>query len=265
MKNNDLLLEIPVFRPEYKKWKKYGYTNPKEKQNLQELLCETSKGYCMYCYTRVQIDGKVFGNLEHAIEKNNSKKLTECIPDIGLACPICNTTFKRIGEKKRKLPSDLIKIFEKNSKCAVSKRKQCTVPCKALKKLCEAYVSMEQAQIILQPMGIVGSQSGGMLELQYDVMKMEFQPSFGKHTYTQEELNFIYEHINRFRLNDARYKTRQLYEFIKIIIDHQGFIPKYQFSNMIVELFFIKLVGRSTEEILKICRSIYLSAFLYMS
>lgn len=53
----------------------------------------------MYCYTRVLVDRKMFGNLEHAIEKNNSDKLIECIPNIGLACPTCNQSFKRRNEK----------------------------------------------------------------------------------------------------------------------------------------------------------------------
>lgn len=38
----------------------------------------------MYCYSRVLVDRKMFGNLEHAIEKKNSDKLIECIPNIGL-------------------------------------------------------------------------------------------------------------------------------------------------------------------------------------
>ncbi len=31
-----LLLEMPVFQPHYKKWKKYGYTNSTEKVNLKD-------------------------------------------------------------------------------------------------------------------------------------------------------------------------------------------------------------------------------------
>ncbi len=53
----------------------------------------------MYCYTRVRVDEKLYANLEHAIEKSNSDKLIECVPNIGLSCPVCNQTFKRIGEK----------------------------------------------------------------------------------------------------------------------------------------------------------------------
>lgn len=42
-----LILEIPTFKPEYKRWKRYGYQNTKEKGNLQEVLRKSSKGFCM--------------------------------------------------------------------------------------------------------------------------------------------------------------------------------------------------------------------------
>lgn len=94
-----------------------------------------SGGYCMYCYSRVKVDKKLYGNLEHAIEKSNSDRLIECIPNIGMACPICNMSFKRIGEQKRKITDFAIQNFEDNSKCTAERRKQCTVPCKPLRLL----------------------------------------------------------------------------------------------------------------------------------
>ncbi len=39
----------------------------------------------MYCYTRVRIERNLYAELEHAIEKDNSNRLYECVPDIGLA------------------------------------------------------------------------------------------------------------------------------------------------------------------------------------
>ena len=39
-----LLFEMPAFRPYYKKWKKYGYTNIKEKNNLKDTLEESTGG-----------------------------------------------------------------------------------------------------------------------------------------------------------------------------------------------------------------------------
>lgn len=71
-----LRLKIPCFQPEYKRWKRYGYTDVTEKENLHKLLEDTTGGYCMYCFSRVKIDGKSHGHLEHAIEKNNSDRLS---------------------------------------------------------------------------------------------------------------------------------------------------------------------------------------------
>lgn len=97
---DNLILQMPLFRPRYKKWKKYGYTKKDEKENLKEVLEESSGGYCMYCYTRIRVDGKLYANLEHAIEKSNSEKLRECIPNIGIACPRCNQSLKKAGERE---------------------------------------------------------------------------------------------------------------------------------------------------------------------
>ena len=108
-----LLIEMPAFKPEYKKWIKYGYNNPIEKNNLKDALEESTGGYCMYCYSRIRVDHKLFAHLEHAIEKNNSNKLIECIPNMGLSCAVCNQTFKRIGERKRKIPQKTIEKYEK--------------------------------------------------------------------------------------------------------------------------------------------------------
>lgn len=180
-----LYLSIPAFHVRYKRWKKYGYARAEEKENTKEALLEASEGYRMYCYSRVQIDQKVNGNLEHAIEKNNSLKLIECIPDIGIACPSCNLSLKRVGEQKRKISDSTKRQFEEKSRCTIEKRKQCTVPCKALRNLQIAYSNMPDAEIILQPMSVTGRQSGEILQLQYDVMKMEFQPDTVHHTYAE--------------------------------------------------------------------------------
>lgn len=259
-----LLFEMPVFRPHYKKWKKYGYLNLKEKNNLKGILEESTGGYCMYCYTRVRVDGKLYANLEHAIEKSNSDKLIECIPNIGLSCPICNQTFKRIGEKNRKIKKENVLQYEESSKCSIKNRKQCTVPCKALRRLQENYSSFPDAEILLQPMGIQGKESNEILILQYNVMNMEFEPAKDSHTYSDRELHFIEAHIKRFRLNDPKFRSRQLFDFIKNVIDNNGSIPKYEYNNLTVKLFCEKLVNKSSEEVLKICKNIFIIMFTKM-
>lgn len=64
-----IYLNIPAFRVPYRRWKKYGYSKAEERENTKEVLYKAGMGYCMYCYSRVQVDQKRYGNLEHAIEK----------------------------------------------------------------------------------------------------------------------------------------------------------------------------------------------------
>lgn len=202
--------------------------------------------------------------LEHAIEKSNSDKLVECVPNIGLACSDCNSSFKRRGEAQRNknMRGEVLKQFEEKSRCSVKRRKQCTVPCKALRKLQESYNKLPGGEIILQPMGAKGEQSGEPLALQYNVLKMEFQPNTNQYTYSKEELSFIQKHIQRFHLNDPQYRTHQLADFLKIIIDGGGMIPQYEYNNLVVKLFADKIREKTKEERVDICSRIYVAVFL---
>lgn len=256
-----LHLDIPLFRVMYKKRIKYGYSKANEKKNTKTVLSNASGGYCMYCYTRVAIDRKNFGDLEHAIEKKNSEKLIECIPNIGMACSDCNQSFKKVGDRRRRISESVKKNFEERSKCTVEKRKQCTVPCKALRDLQKEYSKMPGAEIILQPMGIIGGQSGNPLNIQYDVLKMEFQPNTNLFTYSEDEIEFINKHIQRFRLNDPKYMTYKLADYIKNLIDSGGVSCSCKYDNMIVELFDKKLKGKTAEERVDICSKIYTVIF----
>lgn len=258
---NFLVFEMPVFRPQYKKWKKYGYTNIKEKNNLKDTLEESTGGYCMYCYARVRVDEKLYANLEHAIEKSNSDKLIECVPNIGLSCPVCNQIFKRIGERKRKIPKEDIIQYEESSKCSVKHRKQCTIPCKALRNLQQKYRFLPDAGILLQPMGIQSEYSNDLLTLQYNVIDMKFEPAKDLHTYSDRDLHLIEEHIKRFRLNDPKFRSRQLFDFVRNVIDNNGNLPKYEYNNLTVKLFCERLADRSSNEILNICKKIYMISF----
>ncbi len=42
-----LMLELPTFKPKYKKWKRYGYANSVEKNNLKTVLEASTEGYCI--------------------------------------------------------------------------------------------------------------------------------------------------------------------------------------------------------------------------
>lgn len=137
-----------------------------------------------------------------------------------------------------------------------------TVSCKALKTLQREYHENEAAKIILQPMGVKGRHSGEILKVQYDVLKSEFQPASCTHTYSSEDLNFISDHIKRFRLNDSKYRTCKLQEYVKNVVDNYGKLPVYEYNNLVVEIFAEKLKGKSENEVLKICKMIYVAGFL---
>ena len=248
-----LTIKMPEFKPKYRRWKCYGWKRPKERENTRDVLLEAGRGYCMYCYVRIQVAGKYMGNLEHAIEKNNSARLEECVPNIGIACPVCNGSFKKMGEKQ-------IQTFHGRARCTETKRKQCTVPCRALKDLQADYYKKEDAQIILQPMGARGPKSHQPLRIQYDVLNAEFQADDNA-LYDEEDRAFIRTHIQRFHLNDPEYRTSKLLEFIKVIIDQGGKVPVYEYNNLVVELFAEKLKGKTREDVLKICEPIYIIGF----
>lgn len=259
---NMLCMEIPVFHPIYKKWKTYGYKGEKERENLQEALNNATGGYCMYCYSRIKVDGKNFGQLEHAIEKNNSTLLIECIPDIGIACSKCNSSFKKTGEKTRKIDQTIIAQFEQRSRCGKGHRKQCSIPCHALRDLQKYYSEMSDAEILLQPMNVQAA-TGKFLQLQYSVLKMEFEPKEDvQNPLTDKEKQFVRLHIKRFHLNDPKYRTTQLRDFIAMVIDNEGKFPAYEYNNLVVQLFAEQLRTLQKEECLKICKKIYPILFL---
>lgn len=77
-------------------------------------------------------------------------------------------------------------------------------------------------------------------------------------------LHFIEAHIKRFRLNDPKFRSRQLFDFIKNVIDNNGILPNYQYNNLTVKLFCEKLADKSSKEILEICKKIYVITFTKM-
>ncbi len=253
-----LTLDIPKFQVEFEE-KDYRYSYGKGRENLKNALYRAGRNYCMYCYTRIKLDEREFGRFEHAIEKKISVKcLTECIPDIGIACGLCNEKYKRIGEKRRRPSEHVINRFEERAVCT----ENCRVPCEAYQELKDSYLSADDAHIILQPQGVIGKQSGEELRLQYDVLEALFVPD-RKRAYTQEEKHFICDHIDRFHLNARNEKTKQLIRFIEDTIEKDGQYTRMEPGNLIVELFVEQVLeGKSQREILKICKLIYRYSFL---
>lgn len=72
------------------------------------------------------------------------------------------------------------------------------------------------------------------------------------------EYQFLYKnHILRFHLNDPKFRTRQLVDYIRNMIDNGGNVQQYEYNNMIVQLFVDKIKDKTVEEKVDICSKIY--------
>jgi len=249
--NSVTIIDIPSFAPQYDTNSSYGYSNL-NRNRLLELLYKTTKGYCMYCYSRIEVDSKKFGQLEHAIEKKYTKqsiKLTECVPNIGLACSMCNTSFKRVGDSVNIFTDNQIKKFN-NEVCT---KEKCTKECSAYKRIKRVY--LQKRKIILQPIGV--TVKGNTYKIQYNLLTLTFEPS-NTVAYTDDERKFIEEHILKFNLNDSVYRTREILKFCEDIINGDRYLRKGKYNNYIVDLFIDKLENLDEEARIKLCSTIYM-------
>lgn len=251
MTSDVFLLDMSNFIPQYKKDTIYSYEGS-GKDNLKEVLTEASKGYCMYCYTKILVDRKNFGVLEHSIEKFNCNKLKNCPSNISIACSKCNGSFKKKGEKIRALTFEEVAKFEMFSECAET----CIESCRKYDDIRRSYISKEGGQIILQPFGIKNKVTGKYYLIQYDLLNQKFIPST-KYDYNDKEKKFIESHINRFNLNDSKYRTREFSKFLEDVIEYKAIPKKDRYCNLVVDLFIEKIKEFSKEKSIKLCELIY--------
>lgn len=245
------MLDIPNFVPKYKNDTLYSYEG-KGREKLKEVLTEASKGHCMYCYTKIVVDRKNFGVLEHSVEKYNCDKLKNCPSNISIACHVCNGSFKRKGEKMRALTETEVKDFEIFAQCGVT----CIESCSKYNEVRRAYTEKEEGQIILQPFGIKNGVTKREYLIQYDLLNQKFIPSKG-YPYNEEEKKFIQKHINRFNLNDSKYRTKEFVKFLEDAIEYKVIPKSNRYNNLVVDLFIEKIQGFSKEKSIKICEIIY--------
>lgn len=251
MSSDIFLLDIPNFKPKYKENEIYGYKGVASK-NLKAVLTESSKGYCMYCYSKILVDRKNFGQLEHSIEKFNSNKLINCIGNISITCSTCNNSFKKKGEKLRGLTSEEINAFEAISECGVT----CVSECSKYNELRHSYIKKNTGEIILQPFGIKNRETKNTYLIQYDILKQKFIPKINI-KYKDEEILFIEKHINRFNLNDAKYRTQEFLFFIEDVIEYNAIPKANRYCNLVVEIFLEHISKIPKEKAIKICKVIY--------
>lgn len=255
MDENIYVLDMPDFAPVYASGVQYGYRGIRGDE-LKRLLLETSKFHCMYCFANLKGDRTDLGEIEHSVEKTLNDYLIECVPNMAVTCKNCNQSLKRVGEKQRKdkmVP--YMEQFEKNINCSGS---ECKAFCGAYTELRQQYC--RENRLNLQPFGMTGISSKLVYRIQYDIMSAEFIPS-RKYRYDDEDILILEHHIRQFRLNDTEYRTGALIEFIEDTIEADGNFNRHEnrYSNYIVDLFAIKLMGYSRQQVLKICEKIYIN------
>lgn len=250
------IIEIPHFIPKYENNIVYGYDKRgKQRENLKELLLRTSNSYCMYCYRSVYVDKIDFSQIEHAIEKGKeNSKLRNCVPNLGLSCPLCNMSLKRRHEKTR---LEFVKkrkeydILQKHN----CKPSHCKKACDDYLNLVNAYHECEYGALILNPGVTVFRDSKKEAVLQYDIFRGEFQPSY-KVAYSAEEYRFIENHIAQFDLNDPDRRSDAFYNYSNDVVDGKiNCRIKGHYNNYIVDLFIDKVKNLTDEQVINICKT----------
>lgn len=249
------VVDIPVFIPIYDANTKYGWSRHKE--SLWDLLKEVTGGYCMYCYDSVWINEQRRGQIEHGIEKINSPEyLTDCIPNLGLACSNCNGSYKKRGENSRKLPISSIKKFEDND----CKKYDCRGLCDGYYQLRMEYI--RSGKIILQPFEAKIHKNGHTLRLQYDLLNFKYIPAKNRDAYEKEELEIMQNHIALFGLNSPERKNYEVGKYCKNVVDYRSLMENVTYNNLVVHLLREKLKCLDITKAIKICEIIYDHAWL---
>jgi len=249
MQKDFFLLDLPIYKPEYKENVEYGWSSDKKKRNTLDLLTETTKGYCMYCFNRVEVNGNNYAHIEHGIERKNTEQLKDCVPNLGLACSKCNQSYKSQGEQTRKLTSGQKKKLE----ACTCNTKTCRDACDTFKYCRNYYV--RKWKIILQPFG-VESKEKVPYKIQFNLLSGQFIAS-EKERYTQEDIDFINEHINFFGLNDVQRRNKELAIYCKNVIAEHSILKEITVNHLIIELFRERLESITLEKAIKVCELVY--------
>lgn len=248
MDEDFFLITIPNFEPSYETDTFYGWTKASYYNNTIDLLCNTTGGYCMYCYNRILINGRNYANIEHGVERCNSpkKRLDDCVPNLGLSCSKCNG-YKIRGQSKRAPSKKDISFFERG-KCDSN---ACKKACKKFKNLRKKYTN--KGHIILQPFGVTNELTGHEYKIQYDLLKGKYIPCDIEVGYTEDEKLFIQDHIKLFNLNDAKRKNREVSRYCQNVLKYHSILEDVEYNNLVVDLFRNKLIGLEINKVEKIC------------
>ncbi|MGL5278920.1 MAG: hypothetical protein ACRC8M_07590 [Cetobacterium sp.] len=243
-------LLLPNFtNTKFKEGVKYGYSRGNGRENLKKLLLEISKDYCMYCYKKLKVDGRLSdAELEHTIEKEFNKKLAECHHNIAIACGECNGSSKKKEQAKRKISIKYLRCDKE--KC---KNKKCKKYEEAIEKYIQKMKTDNLEKIILQPYGIKD------YRIIYDLTSLEFEPQDNiNHEF--EDIEYIDSHISKFKLNDPDKKTKVIVEILEEILHYEKLpLKTKKYENLVGNIFVEYLYNKnmSKEELVEYCEDKY--------
>lgn len=252
------ILELPNYEVKFEENQNYKYKNDKGKENLKKVLLSASRGYCMYCYTRVEVDRKNYGQLEYSVEQETAPILSNCHHNISIACPTCNLSLKKKEQGKRKIEIEEELIC--NFSCG-------NIPCETYYTVTNRYIGNltekdDTKKFILKPRGVIQGDSPEeriYYKVAYDLLNCEFIP-YGDERYLPESKKYIEEHIEKFCLNDEEYRTKEIEKVVEDIINLKQLPNKTRYNNLVAELFIEKLEKISSkfgmERVLNICTTI---------
>lgn len=220
------------------------FDDKNKKAEIKELLTRIAKDYCMYCGNLIVINNKNSGQIEHSVEKNNFKKgyLTNCKYNLSIACSVCNTSFKKVNIKQISV--------DKNYTCP----KICNNICAEYQKNINDYIKVNK--IILMPLGIKNT-NGDYYEIVYDALTMTFKYN-SVVNYSQSDIDFIKNHIERFKLNDNEFKPKDILKVCEYIIESNILPKEKSFYNIIADLFINYLANKniSGKNLINLCNII---------
>lgn len=223
---------------------KYYKTESKKKE-ITKLLLNSSNNYCMYCGNLIVINNKNSGQIEHSVEKesdNQNNYLTNCKYNLSIACSVCNTSFKKVNIKQISV--------DKNYTCP----KICNNICAEYQKNINDYIKINK--IILMPLGIKNT-NGDYYEIIYDALTMTFKYN-SVVSYSQSDIDFINNHIERFKLNDNEFKPKDILKVCEYVIENNILPKEKSFYNIIADLFINYLANKniSGKNLINLCNSI---------
>ncbi|WP_024292373.1 hypothetical protein [Lacrimispora indolis] len=258
-----------LFHVRYPKKNKLYY-NSNNIGEIKKILWISSKGFCMYCGRKIDIDNQIYSDIEHSVEKKgqyeqNGKEsiLTHCKFNMSLSCSKCNQKYKT-----RMLES--IELDEKDYDIKTCLSKQCSRPCKKYIRLKTMHCHYNN--IILQPGGV--KYENIQCQIVYNLVKHTYEPMYwGKNKQCDD---YIWNHISRFHLN-REMKSESIIKVCEFIINlyenfNQEFsinqfkviMDEYIYENYLAILFVDYIVRnfRHALQIYEFCKFIIILSFL---